>query len=144
MYVNGDAVGSSAEYSQQASNIADTGRNADSSKDDAWTSLGVFSMVSEQETSSSNVFQLALNKSGVIRGSYYNALTDSTETVFGSVDPKSRRAAWTVGDQKSPVYEAGLANLTKDQTTMLVHYANGKSSQLSLVRIEQPEATTGN
>ena len=49
------------------------------------------------------------------------------------------RAAWTVGDKKTPVYEAGIANLTRNETTMLVHFGGDKTQQFNLVRIEQPE-----
>ena len=96
-------------------------------------------MVGEGEEKSTNIFQLAINKDGVIRGEYYNALTDTTEPVYGSVDKKTQRAAWTVADRKSPVYEAGIANLTKDETTMLVHFSKEKAQQFTLVRIQQPE-----
>ena len=56
-----------------------------------------------------------------------------------SAQALSQRAAWTVGDKQTPVYEAGIANLTKDETTMLVHFGEGKSQQLTLVRLEKPE-----
>ena len=95
-------------------------------------------MVQGEETTAYNIFQLAINKSGVIRGNYYNALTDSSEPVYGSVDKKTQRAAWTVGDKKAPVYEAGIANLTTDNTTMMVHYSKDRSQQFSLFRIEKP------
>ena len=96
-------------------------------------------MVGEGETKSTNIFQLAVNKDGIIRGNYYNALTDAVEPVAGSVDKKTQRAAWTVGGRKSPIYEAGIANLTMDQTTMLLHYGKEKSVQMTLVRIEAPK-----
>jgi hypothetical protein len=32
-----------------------------------------------------------------------------------------------------------VANLTKDETTMLVHFAKDKTQQFSLVRIQPPE-----
>jgi hypothetical protein len=43
-----------------------------------------------------------------------------------------------VGERKSPVYEVGLANLTKEKTTMPVHYSADRSQQFSLVRVEAP------
>ena len=55
------------------------------------------------------------------------------------MDRKTQRAAWTVGGRKAPVYEAGIANLTKDETTMLVHFSKDKSQQMTLVRIETPQ-----
>ena len=44
-----------------------------------------------------------------------------------------------IADRKTPVYEAGIANLTKDETTMLVHFSKEKTQQFTLVRIQQPE-----
>ncbi|MBY0459897.1 MAG: hypothetical protein K2V38_21470, partial [Gemmataceae bacterium] len=104
-----------------------------------WQPLGVFAMVGEGEEKSTNLFQLTLNKEGMIGGEYYNALTDEAAPVRGSVDKKTQRAAWTVADKKFPVYEVGIANLTKDETTMLVHFAKDKSQQFMLVRIEKPD-----
>jgi hypothetical protein len=54
------------------------------------------------------------------------------------VDKKTQRAAWTIGGDQTPVYEVGVANLTKDQTPMLVHTADGQSRQVSLIRLQQP------
>lgn len=128
------------QFAQQATDIATAGKEAKvEPKSDDFKPLGVFAMVGKDETNSTNIFQLAVNKEGIIRGEYYNALTDTTETVYGSVDKKTQRAAWTVADRKTPVYEAGIANLTADQTTMLVHFGKTNSQQYMLVRIEQPE-----
>jgi hypothetical protein len=128
------------QYVQQATDLASVGQEAKvDPKTEEFQPLGVFAMVGEGETKATNIFQLAVNKDGIIRGEYYNALTDTTEPVYGSVDKKTQRAAWTVADRKTPVYEAGIANLTKDETTMLVHFGKGKSQQFALVRIQQPE-----
>jgi hypothetical protein len=95
--------------------------------------------VQGDETTAHNLFQLAINKDGVLRGNYYNAMADSNEPVAGSVDPKTQRAAWTIGGRKYPVFEAGIANLTKDETTMLIHFSKDKNRQMTLVRIEAPK-----
>jgi hypothetical protein len=137
VYVNGDPIASAEEYAQQAVDLADLGRQAQASNDDDWQPIGVFAMVQGEEQTAYNIFQLAINKRGVIRGNYYNALADSTEPVYGSVDQKTQLAAWTVANRKTPVYEAGIANLTQDETTMLVHFGKDKTEQFSLVRIEK-------
>jgi hypothetical protein len=49
------------------------------------------------------------------------------QEVYGSVDKKTQRAAWTVGDRKEPVFEAGMANLTKSETTVLVHLGKDRT-----------------
>ncbi|MCM2369452.1 hypothetical protein [Aporhodopirellula aestuarii] len=137
VYVNGDVVGTTEEYSAQAETIAESGKRAEAPSEDEWQPLGVFAMVQGEEKSSNNIFQLAINKDSVIRGNYYNAVTDTTEPVYGSVDKTTQRAAWMVGDAEKPVYEAGLVNLTKDETSMMVHYANDRSVQATLFRIQQ-------
>ena len=138
--INGDHGYSADLYASQAVDMAAAGKAASPPPaGDDWQPLGVFAMAREGETAATNIFQLAVNKEGVIRGNYYNALTDTTEPVYGSADRKTQRAAWTVGDKKTPVFEAGVANLTRDETTMLVHFGKDKPEQFNLVRIQQPE-----
>ncbi len=43
--------------------------------------------------------------------------------------------AGTIGQTQAPVFEAGIANVTKDETPMLVHDAQGQSRQVTLVRM---------
>jgi hypothetical protein len=138
VYVNGDSVGTQEQYAQQAITLADTGKQAQASKEEEWLPLGVFAMVQGEQSDSNDLFQLAVNKAGTIRGNYYNVLSDLTQPVYGSVDKKTQRAAWTVGDRKEPVYEVGVANLTKAETTMMVHFGKERSQQWTLVRVEQP------
>ncbi len=138
--INGDTEVPAEQYAQQATEIATTGQaTKNEPKPDDFELLGIFAMVQEGEEKSTNIFQLGVSKDGLIRGNYYNALTDTTEPVYGSVDKQTQRAAWTVADRKSPVYEAGIANLTKDETTMLVHFSKENRQQFMLIRIKQPE-----
>lgn len=139
VYVNGDSVGTQEQYAQQAVAIADTGMQAEVTKEEEWLSLGVFAMVQGERTESNDLFQLAVNKAGTIRGNFYNALGNTTLPVYGSVDKNTQRAAWIVGDNKEPIYEAGFGNLTKAETTMLVHFGKDRSQQWTLIRIDSPE-----
>jgi hypothetical protein len=43
-----------------------------------------------------------------------------------------------VGDKKNVVYEAGLANLSQDESTMMVHFGKERAQQWALVRLQQP------
>jgi hypothetical protein len=97
-------------------------------------------MIQGDRKDSNDLFQLAVNKAGTIRGNFYNTLLDTAMPVYGAVDKNSQRAVWTVGDNKEPIYETGFANLTKSETTMMVHFGKGKSQQWTLIRVEQPEA----
>jgi hypothetical protein len=139
VYYGDQVYATEAQYAEQAQQYADAGRVAQPPEDEKWQPLGVFALVFGDETTSDNIFQLALNKDGVVRGNYYNALTDSTQPVFGSLDKKSQRVAWSVGEKKDKVFEAGLYNLTLEQTTVLVHTGKDRTDQYRLFRIEQPQ-----
>jgi hypothetical protein len=140
VYSNGEPVASAEEYATQATEIATTGAKAEVSEKEEWVSLGVFGMVQGDEKDANKIFQLAINKDGVLRGTYYDALSDTEFPVSGSVDRKSQRAAWVVGDRKDTVYETGLGNLTElQETTMLVHFGKDRTQQWTLVRLEPPE-----
>lgn len=138
VYVNGTAAGTPQEYADQASQLASTGRSAEPAETSKWLPLGVFALVEGDATSSDDLFQLAVNPQGVIRGNYHNLRDDQMEPISGSVDLKTQRAAWTIGKDEVPVYESGIANLTKDATPILVHMGEGQSQQVNLIRVEQP------
>jgi hypothetical protein len=140
VYVNGDNVGTPQQYADQAGQIAANG-SAPPPKDAQWQPLGVFAMVEGDQTSSDDVFQLAINAQGVIRGNYQNLKDNSVVPVAGAVDPKTERAAWTIGGDKTPVYEAGIANLTQDHATMLVHVGEEQPKQFLLIRLQDQGAS---
>jgi hypothetical protein len=139
VYYNGEAVSSAEEYATQAADIAAVGQMAKPDEKEEWQSLGVFAMVQGEEKDANNIFQLAINKDGVIRGNYYNGLTDTTVPVLGQVDKRTQRAAWVVGEKKDTVYETGLGNLMQAETSMLVHTGKDRTQQWTLVRLEPPQ-----
>lgn len=140
VYINGDNAGTPQQYADQASQLAAAG-SSPPAPDSKWQPLGVFAMVEGDQTSSDDSFQLAVNQQGQIRGNYQNLKDGSVVALAGSVDPKTQRAAWTIGGDKMPTYEAGIANLTQDETTMLLHTGDGQPPrQFSLIRMRQPMA----
>lgn len=140
---DGKVDATQAQYAQQATQIAEVGAKAKPPEDEKWQPLGVFAMTMGNETTSNDIFQLAINKDGIVRGNYYNAMSDTTTPVYGSLDKKSQRLAWTIGDKKTPVYETGLYNLTLAQTTVLAHFSADRTSQFNLFRIEQNKDDKG-
>jgi hypothetical protein len=137
VYVNGQDVGTTGQYTQQAATIADAGQKAEATPEQEWKPLGVFALVQGDQTSSNNVFQLAVSKDGIIRGNYYDGVMDVTTPVYGSVDKKTQRAAWTIGKKNDRVFDAGIENLTKDEAPVLVHIGKDKVQQWMLVRMQQ-------
>lgn len=143
VYVEGQSVGSPDQYYSQASSIADSG-NAQQGDQSQWMSLGVFAFVQENQTNPTMIFQLAVDRNGIIRGTCYNNVTNTSLPVQGAVDKKTQRAAWTVGDNKTTVYDTGLYNLTKDQATALVHFGKDRTQEWLMVRLQnQNQAQSG-
>jgi hypothetical protein len=85
VYYNGTPIATADQYAQQATALALQGQQAPAVENEEWQSLGVFGAIQGDEQQASNVFQLAINANGVIRGNYTNTLNDMTLPVFGSV-----------------------------------------------------------
>jgi hypothetical protein len=133
--VNGQPVGTAEEFSQQASDLAQAGTDAQATATEKWIPLGVFAMVRNEDQHPQLILQMAINQAGVLRGNYTDEVTDNTLPIHGGVDPKTQRAAWTIGDNTSSVMEAGLANMTAGEAPALLH-KNGKTERWVLVRLK--------
>jgi hypothetical protein len=139
VYYDGEQYASEEAYATQAVEIVSAGQEAQPAEDEQWQSLGIFAVAKGDETTSNHIFQLALNKEGVLRGNYYNAVTDSTTPLTGGLDRKSQRVAWVMDGKSNTVFDTGLYNLTQDETTMLVHFGKDRTEQYKLFRVPQEE-----
>jgi len=133
----GQNLGTAAQFSQQAAALAATGANAEVSNTDEWMPLGIYGMVRNEQQHPQLILQLAMNKQGILRGNYTDELSEHTQPVQGSVDLKTQRAAWTVGDNNLSVIEAGLSNLSQDEAPVLIH-KRGQTEHWILVRLNPP------
>ena len=143
VYVNGDDAGTAEQYYDQADQIAAAGAAAAASPDSDWLPLGVFAFTKPDQTTSDISIQLAVNKEGVIRGNYTDSATKQNQVVQGSIDKKTQRVAFTVGDNKTSVIETGLYNLTKEESPCLLHIGKDQTEQWLLVRLKQPQQSSG-
>jgi hypothetical protein len=137
VFVDGQNVGSTGDYSLQALNIAQAGAAVDVPATGQWLPLGVFAMVRDEHQHPQLIVQLAINKQGLLRGNYIDELTESTLPIRGAVDKATKRAAWLVGSNQQTVMEAGLSDLTDPETPALIH-KNGKTEHWILVRLDRP------
>src|SRR5690606_16095400 len=94
------------------------------------------------------LIQLAINQDGVLSGTYYNREADKMYPLEGKVDDRTQRATWHFvdGEHDAIVFETSLYNLTKDETTMMVHFGpDSEDAQVwDLIRLEQSTATATN
>lgn len=141
VYMNGDQVGTTEEYYEQAIALATSGAKADAPAESDWLPLGVFALTKPDQKESVLSIQLAVNKDGVIRGNYTDTKSDKTQLIQGSVDKQTQRVAFTVGDNKTNIVETGLYNLTKDEAPCLIHIGSEQTEQWLLVRLQAPEAS---
>lgn len=141
VYMDGEQVATADEYYQQATQLASIAKDEPADKTE-WLPLGVFALSRGDTGVSNTVLQLAVSKEGVISGTYYNSDTDIARPIKGSVDQKTQRAAWTFADGKDTdiVMEAGINNLTQDQSDLLVHFGKGITQQWLMVRLQEPPA----
>jgi hypothetical protein len=104
-----------------------------------WMPLGVFAVTKDNDPGEPAYFlQLAVHKDGYIAGTLFNSIKNETSPVEGSVDKKSQRAAWHLGDDKELVMETGLYNLTQDSAPALLHFGTEKTEPRLLVRMNEP------
>ncbi|MCH9792605.1 MAG: hypothetical protein K0U82_17495 [Planctomycetes bacterium] len=140
VYQNGEPIATTEEYAEQAQELA---TNAPEPTDDTeWMTLGVFAATAKDSDSGADpafYLQLAVSKDGIIGGTVHMSETDKTSTIEGMVDHKSQRAAWAMTGKSSPIMETGIANLTKDDATALLHFEDGTTQQWNLIRLEEPE-----
>lgn len=145
VYVRGEAIGTPVEYSRRVIQLANPAPEviAEAPVVEAeWTPLGVWALVQENQGDAVMFFQLSVNKAGLISGAYSNVLTGESQPIAGQVDRSTQRAAWHVGDQTEKVFEAGMANLTENQASCMVHFAPGEMQTWLLVRMESPDLPT--
>jgi hypothetical protein len=143
VYVNGQDVGSLADYTKSLADLATVAPPADSAANDAaqWLPLGNFSVsTSQKDTDPTRVMQLAVNKEGIISGMLYNQTTDKSLPIQGRVDKATQRVAFRIGNNDHVVCETGIYDLTKDQAPLLVHFGADKTEQYLLVRLDKPKS----
>lgn len=159
VYVNGQPSGTSAQYYQQAQQLASQGISSDpnsyppgapdlsgatasSAAQGKWAPLGVFSLAEPGQTQSNMLIQLAINPQGQVRGNYMNQLTNEKSQIYGQLDKKTQRVSWTIGENNQTVFDTSLASLTKEDSQVLVHYGPNNTQNMALIRLKQPSDTT--
>lgn len=144
VYYGDETVATTDEYAEQAQTLAASSPEVDDAIE--WMSLGVFAITPDGESSGDppTLFvQLAVNKQGIIAGTFTNTATEATQEVEGMVDQKSQRTAWAITGTSWPIMETGISNLCEDTAAALVHFEDGQTQQWLLVRLEEPEGEAG-
>lgn len=142
-YQTGTSTTTAQDYSQPSEQTQTVAEGE--SDQSQWLPLGIYALTKQGDmTSTPNMYlQLAINKDGVVAGTYYNSTTKQSYTLEGLADKSTQRVAWKMANnESSPILETGLYNLTQKQTPVKVNFANGQEQDWMLVRLEKPAATT--
>jgi hypothetical protein len=138
VYTNDQISGTAEAYSAEAFALANAGAKAELPKDEQWMPLGVFALCKPGDTKSEITIQLAVDRAGIIRGNYIDDPKNETLPIQGSVDKKTQKIAFTVGDNKTTVLETGLYNLIRPEAPALIHFGNERTEQWLLVGVQKP------
>lgn len=111
--------------------------------DEKFLPLGVFTLAPEDQTEASALVQLAVSKDGLLRGTYYDLLTDADQPIQGAIDKRTQRAAFTLGSQGKIAFQTALGVLTEPSGPISVHYENGQTRQWVLARYQQEPSENG-
>lgn len=103
-----------------------------------WMPLGVFATGPKGTADAHIYLQLAVSRKGEIKGNYYDAVSDATQVVSGSIDRDTRKAAWTVG--KGARFETTLDALTQTPSDVTMK-TGGATQTWELVQMKQPKPT---
>lgn len=139
VYVDGQAAGTPEEYAAQSTALVASAPAEVT--DTEWLPLGTFALTREGVNDSQAMLELAVNKQGVLAGTYYNETTQVSRSLKGMLDQASQRAAIGFADGKNAdvVLETGIQNLTQDEAPALLHQGKDRSGPVLLVRLQAPE-----
>jgi hypothetical protein len=105
-----------------------------------WLPLGVFALTPEGTAQSDLLLQLAVTNDGVLGGTLFNQATGESFPVEGIVESPTQRAVWSYVNAAGQriVMETGIYNLSKPDTTALVHFGPDDLQIWQMVHLEQP------
>lgn len=138
VYVNGQKAGTADEYLQQALALVAAAPSTVTNAD--WMPVGTFAFTREDVDDSQAMLELAVNKQGVVGGTYYNEATGVSRPLKGTVDQASQRVAigFADGQNADVVLETSIYNLTQEEAPGLLHQGRDRSTAVLLVRLEAP------
>lgn len=121
-----------------AISLANSSRYFSNNQSD-WLPLGTFGIFTEENISEmpQEYVSLAISKDGAVTGAYVNVEDNQPIQIEGAIDEDSQRIAWKLVGRNWPVMETGLYNLTKPESTILIHLFGGRKQVGVIVQAEE-------
>ena len=111
--------------------------------EEKWEPLGVYSLVEPGQKDSTTLFQLAINKDGIVRGNYMNQITNEKAQVQGALDKKTGQISWYVGSNPTTMFETNLSEIAKKNSKIVVQFGADSTQQMALIRLPAPKPGEG-
>ena len=118
---------------QEAAALAGNGTQ-EVSTDGEWLNLGAYTLASNNQAQPTQMLSLTVNKEGILRGTYFDMLSNATQTIEGAIDKKSQLAAWRIGSEGPVTFQTSLRDLTGATTPVSLQFETGRTGLWRMVR----------
>jgi hypothetical protein len=122
--------------SQEAATLAGNGSQSVLS-DSEWLTLGTYTLAPRNQPTATVLLTLSVGKDGLLRGNYFDVLSNTAQPIEGAIDKQTRMAAWRVGSTGPVTFQTSLSDLTAATTPVSLQFENGKNVLWSMVRQEK-------
>jgi hypothetical protein len=101
-----------------------------------WMPLGQYTLMLGPGDDSTRMLDLAVDRFGHIRGSYYDMVSGVSHNVAGIVDPRSQYAQWSLESNRGLTFYTPMGEMMQPQGLVYVQLPSGERQQWQLVRME--------
>ena len=101
-----------------------------------WMPLGQYTLMLGPGDDSTRMLDLAIDRFGHIRGSYYDMVSGVAHNVAGIVDPRSQYAQWSLESNRQLTFYTPMGEMMQPQGLVYVQLPSGERQQWQLVRME--------
>ena len=101
-----------------------------------WMPLGHYTLMLGPGDDSTRMLDLAVDRFGHIRGSYYDMVSGVAHNVAGIVDPRSQYAQWSLESNRDLTFYTPMGEMMQPQGLVYVQLPSGERQQWQLVRME--------
>lgn len=101
-----------------------------------WMPLGQFSLMMGPGDNGTRMLDLASDRFGHIRGSYFDVVSGASYNVAGIIDPRTQYAQWSLESNRQMTFYTPLGEMMQPQGLVYVQFPNGERQQWQLVRMD--------
>jgi hypothetical protein len=101
-----------------------------------WMPLGQYSLMLGPNDDSTRMLDLAIDRFGHIRGSYYDMVSGVAHNVAGIVDQRSQYAQWSLESNRQLTFYTPLGEMMQPTGVVFVQLPSGERQQWQLVRMD--------